>query len=131
MTRFFAHTLVLLLLATQGAFAQGSITLKRAARIQKETRLLLPALIKSGDPDEGRTYLQGWLARRAEMIVAFLDAWEIEHQGGIVEDFSWVEALTASMRRTSEIISPIADGSPRNKRALDAGTAATVTLDGA
>lgn len=90
------------LLRRHGAKVKVSAgNLKRANRIAKETRLLVPALIRDEDLDEARTYLQGWLARRAEMIVHFLDAWEVEHQGGIVEDFSWVEKLTAEQVKPS------------------------------
>src|SRR5258708_3110101 len=67
------------------AISAGS--LKRSDRLVKETRLLLKALEASTEVDDARTFLQGWLARRAEMIIGFLDAWGIQHQGGIVEDF--------------------------------------------
>lgn len=76
-------------------------SLKRATRLAKEARLLVQALQRSDDPDEARTFLQGWLARRAEMVVHFLDAWKVEHQGGIVEDFSWVEKLTPETVKAS------------------------------
>lgn len=79
----------------------GTGTLRRADRMAKECRLLLGALRKSDDMDSKRTYLQGWLARRAEMIVAFLDAWEVQHQGGIVEDFDWVKDLTIEQVKAS------------------------------
>ncbi|RMG08490.1 MAG: hypothetical protein D6731_21810 [Planctomycetota bacterium] len=83
----------------------GAGTLKRAQRLAKECRLLLSALRKSDDVDAKRSFLQGWLARRAQMIVAFLDAWEVEHQGGIVEDFSWVESLDAEkVKRSLETV---------------------------
>lgn len=75
--------------------------LKRAGRVAKECKLLVAALLKDGDADAIRTFMQGWLARRAEMIVAFLDAWEVQHQGGIVEDFAWVEKLTAEKVKAS------------------------------
>ena len=75
--------------------------LKRATRMAKEAKLLIPALVRDEDADEARTFLQGWLARRAEMIVKFLDAWEVEHQGGIVEDFDWVEKLDAETVKRS------------------------------
>jgi hypothetical protein len=71
----------------------GAGSLKRSDRLVKETRLLLRSLENSTEVDEGRTFLQGWLARRAEMIVALLDAWGVQHQGGIVEDFEWVQKL--------------------------------------
>jgi hypothetical protein len=71
----------------------GAGTLKRSTRMAKECKLLLNALKKSDDADAKRTYLQGWLARRAEMIVSFLDAWEVGHSSGIVEDFDWVQEL--------------------------------------
>jgi hypothetical protein len=88
-------------------------SLKRQDRILKETRLLLTSLGRSTDLDDQRTYLQGWLARRAEMIVGFLNAWGIEHQGGIVEDFEWVKKLEAakvkeSMAKVAEKMEPIA-----------------------
>jgi hypothetical protein len=90
------------LLRRHGAKVKVSAgNLKRAKRMANEAKLLIPALIRSDDPDEARTYLQGWLARRAEMIVAFLDAWEIEHQGGIVEDFAWVDELPADTVKKS------------------------------
>jgi hypothetical protein len=81
------------------AISAGS--LKRSDRMQKEARLLLGALEKSDDVDDARTFLQGWLARRAEMIVGFLDAWGVQHQGGIVEDFEWVQKLEASKVKES------------------------------
>ena len=91
--------------------AAGS--LKRADRIQKETRLLVQALEKSDNLDAQRTFLQGWLARRAEMIVGFLDAWGVQHQGGIVEDFEWVAKLDAakvkeSLAKVGEKAEPVA-----------------------
>ena len=91
--------------------AAGS--LKRHDRIAKETRLLLQSLERTTDADDQRTYLQGWLARRAEMIVGFLDAWGIQHQGGIVEDFGWVEKLPAekvkeSLAKVGEKAEPVA-----------------------
>ncbi len=67
-------------------------SLNRAVRAKKEARNLISALKKS-DLDSQRTFLQGWLARRADMIVYFLNAWEIEHQNGIVESFDWVDEL--------------------------------------
>jgi len=79
----------------------GPGALKRAARLQKECRLLLAALQKAEDADEGRTFLQGWLARRAEMVVGFLDAWEVDHQNGIVEDFDWASELPADKVKES------------------------------
>lgn len=79
----------------------GAGSLKRSDRLVKETRLLLKALEASTDVDDARTFLQGWLARRAEMIVGFLDAWGIQHQGGIVEDFDWVQKLEASKVKES------------------------------
>src|SRR4051812_48475307 len=69
--------------------------------MQKEARLLLGALEKTADVDDARTFLQGWLARRAEMIVGFLDAWGVQHQGGIVEDFEWVNKLEAAKVKES------------------------------
>jgi len=60
----------------------SSGSLKRVDRLQKECRLLLAALDKSTDVDDSRTFLQGWLARRAEMIVGFLDAWESSTRAG-------------------------------------------------
>ncbi len=90
------------LLRRHGAkVAMGAGSLKRANRVAAEAKLLLSALKKSDDADEARTFLQGWLARRAEMIVALLDAWKVQHQGGIVEDFSWVEKLDAATVKTS------------------------------
>ena len=91
--------------------ASGS--LKRSDRILKETRLLVAALAKSEDLDAQRTFLQGWLARRAEMIVGFLDAWGVSHQGGIVEDFEWVGKLDAekvkeSLAKVGEKAEPVA-----------------------
>lgn len=87
-------------------------TLKRSVRTAKETRLLLAALKKS-DLDAQRTFLQGWLARRAEMIVHLLDKWEVTHTNGIVEDFGWVKELSAdkvkaSLEGLSEDLEPIA-----------------------
>ena len=80
----------------------GAGSLKRADRLQKEAKLVLHALQReSTDLDDARTFLQGWLARRAEMIVGFLDAWGIQHQGGIVEDFDWVQKLEASKVKES------------------------------
>jgi hypothetical protein len=76
-------------------------SLKRATRMAKECGLLMRALLRSDDGDAARTFLQGWLARRAEMIVKLLDAWEIEHQNGIVEDFSWVQKLEAEKVKES------------------------------
>ena len=75
--------------------------LKRSDRLLKETRLLLKALEASIIVDDARTFLQGWLARRAEMIVAFLDAWGVQHQGGIVEDFEWVQKLEVAKVKES------------------------------
>ena len=91
--------------------ASGS--LKRSDRLTKETRLLLKALENSAEADDARTFLQGWLARRAEMIVGFLDAWGIQHQGGIVEDFEWVQKLEAakvkeSLAKVGEKAEPVA-----------------------
>lgn len=94
----------------------GAGTLKRASRIAKETRLLLQALRKSEDLDAKRTFLQGWLARRAEMVVAFLNAWEVEHTNGIVESFDWVTEITAetvtasleTVKEKCENLAPIA-----------------------
>ena len=34
--------------------------------------------------------------RTAALVRERLDAWGIEHQGGIVEDFAWVEKLDAA-----------------------------------
>lgn len=76
-------------------------SLKRATRLAKEARLLVQALSRSDEPDEARTFLQGWLARRAEMVVHFLDAWKVKHQGGIVEDFGWAEKLDAATVKAS------------------------------
>jgi hypothetical protein len=81
------------------ALTAGS--LKRASRIAKEARLLVQHLLRSEDPDETRTFLQGWIARRAEMVVHFLDAWKVKHQGGIVDDFGWVETLPAETVKAS------------------------------
>lgn len=92
----------------------GAGALKRQDRISKETRLLLQSLLRPGaDLDDRRTFLQGWLARRADMIVGFLDAWGVEHQGGIVEDFGWVAKLDAakvkeSLAKLGEKVEPIA-----------------------
>jgi hypothetical protein len=102
------------LLRSHGAkVAISAGSLKREVRILKEARLLLAALQKTTDLDDQRTFLQGWLARRAEMIVGFLDAWKIEHQGGIVEDFGWVEKLEAakvkeSLAKATERVEPVA-----------------------
>ncbi len=79
----------------------GAGTLKRADRVGKEARMLVAALRRSTDPDQARTFLQGWLARRAEMVVAFLDAWEVPHQMGIVEEFGWVAKLDAEKVKAS------------------------------
>ncbi|MBT7693809.1 MAG: hypothetical protein HN750_17580 [Gemmatimonadales bacterium] len=94
----------------------GAGTLKRSSRIAKETRLLLQALRKSEDLDAKRTFLQGWLARRAEMVVAFLNAWEVEHTNGIVDSFDWVTEITAetvtasleTIKEKCENLAPIA-----------------------
>lgn len=75
--------------------------LKRSLRRAKETRLLLQALIKNGDLDLQRTFLQGWLARRADMIVYFLNTWEIEHSNGIVDSFDWVNEVEAEKVKES------------------------------
>lgn len=75
--------------------------LKRAVRMQKEARALLDKLRKSEDLDAQRTFLQGWLARRADMIVHLLDAWEVQHSSGIVEDFDWVNELEADKVKAS------------------------------
>lgn len=102
------------LLRRHGAkVAVSAGSLKRATRMAKEARLLVHALQRSDDPDEARTFLQGWLARRAEMVVHFLDAWKVQHQGGIVEDFSWAEkldaeAVKASMEGLDAKLEPIA-----------------------
>lgn len=90
------------LLRRHGAkVAVSAGSLKRANRISKEARLLVKSLLESTDPDETRTFLQGWLARRAEMVVHFLDAWKVKHQGGIVEDFGWVEKLDPATVKAS------------------------------
>ena len=68
-------------------------TLKRATRMAKECKRLVSALKKSDDLDAKRTFLQGWLARRAEMIVHFLGAWEVDNNNGIVENFDWVDTV--------------------------------------
>lgn len=67
-------------------------SLNRAVRATKEAKNLVSALKKS-DLDSQRTFLQGWLARRADMIVYFLNAWEVDHQNGIVEDFEWINEM--------------------------------------
>lgn len=79
----------------------GAGSLKRSVRMAKECKLLLASLKKSDDLDAQRTFLQGWLARRADMIVHFLEAWEVKHTNGIVEDFGWVEELTAEKVKES------------------------------
>jgi hypothetical protein len=71
----------------------GPATLKRQARLKAEGKKLHKVLLESDDVEDKRSIFQGWLARRAAMIIALLDAWEIEHQGGFVEDFEWVEKL--------------------------------------
>lgn len=71
----------------------GPATLKRRDRMVAEAKKLYKAITESDDPEDKRSLFQGWLARRGEMIIAFLDAWEIEHKGGFVEDFDWVEKL--------------------------------------
>lgn len=82
-------------------------SLKRATRLAKEAGLLVKSLLRSEDPDEPRTFLQGWLARRAEMVVHFLDAWKVKHQGGIVDDFGWVEKLdVATVKQSLEGLDP-------------------------
>jgi hypothetical protein len=102
------------LLRRHGAkVAIGAGSLKRTDRVTKECRILLRELERSSDPDDARTSLQGWLARRAEMIVGFLDAWGVQHQGGIVEDFDWVAKLEAakvkeSMAKLAEKAEPVA-----------------------
>lgn len=102
------------LLRNHGAkVAIGAGSLKRSDRVTKECRILLRELEKSENPDEARTFLQGWLARRAEMIVGFLDAWGVQHQGGIVEDFDWVDKLEAakvkeSLAKVGEKAEPVA-----------------------
>lgn len=103
------------LLRRHGAkVAIGAGSLKRADRLGKEAKLVVSALQReSTDTDDARTFLQGWLARRAEMIVGFLDAWGVQHQGGIVEDFDWVEKLDAakvkeSVAKVGEKAEPVA-----------------------
>ena len=94
----------------------SSGTLRRSVRTAKECKRLLAALKKTKDLDAQRTFLQGWLARRADMIVHFLSAWEIDHQNGIVEDFGWLENLTleqvkeslAKLQEEKEDLEPIA-----------------------
>ena len=75
-------------------------SLSRSVRATKEAKNLVSALKKS-DLDSQRTFLQGWLARRADMIVYFLNAWEVDHQNGIVEDFDWINEIDpAKVRET-------------------------------
>jgi hypothetical protein len=96
------------LLRRHGAkVAVSAGSLKRATRLAKEAGLLVKALLRSEDPDEPRTFLQGWLARRAEMVVHFLDAWKVKHQGGIVDDFGWVQKLdVATVKQSLEGLDP-------------------------
>ncbi|MEZ6188541.1 MAG: hypothetical protein R3F62_26510 [Planctomycetota bacterium] len=96
------------LLRTHGARVKaGPGNLKRADRINKEAKLLRSALLKTDEPDEIRSFLQGWLARRADMVVLLLDAWGIEHQNGIVEDFEWVENLGADkVKESLKVLEP-------------------------
>ena len=47
------------------------------------------------------------------MIVGFLDAWGVQHQGGIVEDFEWVSKLEVgkvkdSVAKVGEKAEPVA-----------------------
>lgn len=76
-------------------------SLKRSVRQAKEAKLLLAALRRTDDTDAQRTFLQGWLARRADMIVYFLDTWEVEHNNGIVDHFDWVAELSAEKVKES------------------------------
>ena len=79
----------------------------------EEARKLLAALRRSSDLDAQRTFLQGYLARRAEMIVRLLDAWEIEHQNGIVEDFAWVDDLPAEkVKESLEVLKEVEELDP-------------------
>lgn len=96
------------LLRAHGARVKaGPGNLKRAARIAKEAKLLRGALLKSDEPDDVRSFLQGWLARRADMVVLLLDAWGIDHTNGIVEDFDWVETLSAdAVKESLKVLEP-------------------------
>ncbi|MCA8922470.1 MAG: hypothetical protein KDD82_11715 [Planctomycetes bacterium] len=102
------------LLRTHGARVKaGPGNLKRSARVSKEAKLLTSALLKSQEPDEIRSFLQGWLARRADMVVLLLDAWEIEHSNGIVEDFDWVPKLTPEkVKESLSVLKPSDDDEP-------------------
>lgn len=83
----------------------GPSTLKRQARLLAEAKKLHRVLLESDDVEDKRSVFQGWLARRAPMIIALLDAWEVEHQGGFVEDFDWVANL--DNEKVKETISKI------------------------
>jgi hypothetical protein len=79
----------------------GPTTLNRGARVQAEAKKLHKVLLDSDDVEDKRSIFQGWLARRAPMIIALLDAWEIEHKGGFVEDFDWVNELDIEKVKSS------------------------------
>jgi hypothetical protein len=90
------------LLRTHGCKVTMSAgNLKRSVRQAKEARLILAALRKTDVLDAQRSYLQGWLARRADMVVYFLNAWEVDHTNGIVEHFDWVAELTPEKLKES------------------------------
>lgn len=83
-----------LLQAHKCRIKMGPGALNRKARLKKEAARLHKVLLAAEDVEEKRTLFQGWLAHRVKLIIALLDAWEIEHNGGFVEDFDWVEKLS-------------------------------------
>lgn len=85
----------------------GPGALSRKARVKAEAKKLFAALERADDVEDKRSLFQGWLALRAPMIIALLDAWEVEHDNGIVEDFDWVsklsdEAIESSIKTVRE-----------------------------
>ena len=75
--------------------------------LKAEAKKLFAALERADDVEDKRSLFQGWLALRAPMIIALLDAWEVEHDNGIVEDFDWVsklsdEAIESSIKTVRE-----------------------------
>jgi hypothetical protein len=82
-------------------------SLSKKARSESEAKKLYAALMRSEDSEDKRSIFQGWLARRAALIVGLLEAWEVTHQGGFVENFDWVagldkEKVTAAMAKVKE-----------------------------
>jgi len=90
------------LLHTHGCRVKiGPATLQRKKRVASEAKKLRKVLLQLDDLEETRGLLQGWLARRGPMIIGFLDAWEVDHNGGFVEDFDWVNELAKDKVRAS------------------------------